>query len=160
MKNDKTFTHLGKFLVAQYAKQGMTAAEMADRMDFDPVILSKIKNGKQIYIDSKTLRKMVVGISEDFSVREQLVVAYLSDLRDNIPGIEPKNIVIRSKNRSIRIEESPKPIGESHASLVKSGIEYDLNTSEIQLVTDLIAGMKADKAVYQTIQGLVTMISD
>lgn len=153
-------THLGSLLVDQYEMQGLTADAMAKRMDIDPVILSRIKRGDQFVVDFKTLAKMIEGISTDRIVRERLVAAYLSDLRDHCPSVRSENIVIELKSGPVHIHEEPKPrtLRESHAELVEAISESGLRTTEVDDLIMLARFMRRDASVRQAIKGLAAMI--
>ncbi len=153
-------THLGKLLLEQYKLQDMTADAMAKRMDIDPVILSRIKRGDQFVLDFKTLVKMIEGITEERIVREQLVAAYLSDLRDHCPSVRPDNIVIEVKTGAARVSEETKPrtIHDSKDDLVEAIAESGLRTTEIDDLITLARFMRRDSSVRQAIKGLAEMI--
>lgn len=153
-------THLGKLLLEQYGLQDMTADAMARRMDIDPVILSRVKRSEQFVVDFKTLAKMISGISEDRIVRERLVAAYLSDLRDHCPSVRPENIVIEVKAGNNRVceESKPRTLHDSHTELVEAISESGLRTTEIDDLIMLARSMRRDSSVRQAIKGLAEMI--
>lgn len=153
-------THLGKLLVEQYDHQDLTADAMAKRMDIDPVILSRVKRGDQFVLDFKTLSKMITGISDDRIVRERLVAAYLSDLRDHCPSVRPENIVIEVKAGASRVSEEPKPrtLHDSQSELVEAVTGSGLRTTEIDDLVMLARSIRRDSSVRQAIKGLAEMI--
>lgn len=153
-------SHLGQLLLEQYAAQGLTADAMASRMDIDPVILSRVKRGEQFVLDFKTLSKMVAGISTDRLIRERLVAAYLSDLRDHCPSVRPENIVIQVRSGAGRVQEEPKPrtIHDTQAELVEAVSESGLRSTEIDDLIVLARSIRADTSVRQAIKGLAEMV--
>lgn len=79
MQHLRRMTHLGAFLTTTLQEETIDARELAERMDIDPAVLSRLINGKRRSCTASTLRKIVLGASRRPIKRAHCLAAYMRD---------------------------------------------------------------------------------
>ncbi len=72
-------THLGAFLNTTLQEERIDARQLAERMNIDAAVLSRLINGRRKTCTAATLRKLVEGSSKRPIKRAHCLAAYMRD---------------------------------------------------------------------------------
>ena len=134
----------------------LTHANFAERMGVDASMFSRWRSGQSEKVNRETLTSMLLGFSDDDTMRARLLCAYLVDQKQGQPGEE---MVVVGVQESGRIREQPEtaPCPDRFDELIASCTAASLDKRMTEVLTDLVQALEKNPALRRTLSSLAKL---